>query len=66
MTLVNVSWYHTEEFSGTIEMPDDFDIEADDADEEIKEVIANMDQEELTGYFDGCTAREITEKEVTI
>lgn len=61
---VHVRWFHTEEFSGTIEMPDDFDPESDDADEQLKEVIANMDNDEQTEYFDGCTEREITEKEV--
>jgi hypothetical protein len=61
---IKVSWWHTEHFEAEIEMDDDFDIDADDADDQLEEKICELDQDELSEAFEGCTDREITEKEV--
>ncbi|QOP66209.1 hypothetical protein SEA_DANIELLEIGNACE_69 [Arthrobacter phage DanielleIgnace] len=64
MATVQVSWWHTEHFTASIEVDDDFDIEADDADEKLEEIICNMSGDLLADHFVGCTEREITEKEM--
>lgn len=56
---VRVSWFHTEEFQAEFEVEDDFNPEEDE--EELLEQIVNMDHDELTEAFEGCTDREITE-----
>ena len=57
---ITISWFHTETFTATITVEEDFDIEAEDADEELDEVICGMSNEELSAAFTGCTEREIT------
>lgn len=64
MPEVRVKWFHTEEFEAVLEVDDDFDIDADDAEEQLLDLIANMDNEDLTEAFEGCTNREITDKEM--
>lgn len=59
---IQIEWFHTEAFKATVEVEDDFDLGADDADEVLDELICNMDQAELTDAFDGCPEREITFK----
>ena len=64
--MVEISWFATETFTATVEVDEDFDPEAEDADEYLDEIICDMDQEELTAAFQDCTEREITnKKEVT-
>ena len=60
---VEVSWWHTETFTALIPVPDDFDLEADDVDEQLEALICLMDDEEMNAAFTACTEREITEKE---
>lgn len=60
---VKISWWHTETFTATVTVDDDFDINADDADEQLEELICQMDDEEMNAAFTGCAEREITEKE---
>lgn len=73
MTVFRVKWYHTEEFECDIEL-DEEDMEqvaefdekdGDDMmlEEKLMDVIVNMDQKQLSLAFQGCTDREITEKE---
>lgn len=63
---VEISWWHTETFTATVEVDDDFELENLDADEVLDGIICNMDQAELSRAFTGCTEREITsKKEVT-
>lgn len=67
-----VKWYHTEEFEMDI-MLDEREVvgyeEAEEAeresilDELLMNVIIDLDQKALTAAFQGCTEREITEKE---
>ncbi|QWY81383.1 hypothetical protein SEA_RIZWANA_86 [Arthrobacter phage Rizwana] len=62
---VVVHWYRTEEYSATFKMPDDFDLNADDADEDLLDQIGNLEGQELIDAYDACTELEITYKEVT-
>jgi hypothetical protein len=57
--LVRASWYHTETFERVFEVPDDFDLNEDDT--ALMDQITNLDHEELTAAFEGCTDRVITE-----
>lgn len=59
---VTISWFHTETFTATVTVEEDFDLEAEDADEELDEIICGMSTEELSAAFTGCTEREITSK----
>jgi hypothetical protein len=61
---VNVSWYHTEHFRADLEVPGDFDINADDADDKLEQIIIGLEQDALGQAFDGCTDRQITHKEM--
>lgn len=72
MTAFRVKWYHTEEFECDIELAEEDVAEIAEADEDEREsileeklmdVIVNMEQKELTLAFQGCTDREITEKQ---
>lgn len=72
MTAFRVKWYHTEEFEADIELAEEDVAEIAEADEDEREsileeklmdVIVNMEQQELTLAFQGCTDREITEKQ---
>ena len=58
--LVRVSWFHTETFERVFRVPEDFD-PGDEDSTELLDQIANLDQEDLTEAFEGCTEREITE-----
>jgi hypothetical protein len=67
-----VKWFHTEEFEADITL-DEQQVEAyEEAEDEEREdiltemlmdVIIDMDHDALTGAFQGCTEREITETE---
>jgi hypothetical protein len=59
---IEIDWFHTETFTATVEVDDDFDLAADDADEVLEEIITGMDQPELSAAFTGCLEREITGK----
>lgn len=59
---VEIDWFHTETFTATVEVPDDFDPGADDADEVLEEIVCDMGQDELSLAFTGCTERTITSK----
>ena len=73
MTAFRVKWYHTEEFEADIVLDDDDMAEAREFDakdgaemmltEKLMDVIVNMDQKQLSLAFQGCTDREITEKQ---
>lgn len=73
MTAFRVKWYHTEEFECDIELDDDEVAEAREFDEKdgvdamleekLMDIIVDMTQEQLSLAFQGCTDREITEKE---
>jgi hypothetical protein len=72
MTAFRVKWYHTEEFECDIELDDrqmegyaeaDEDERDSTLDEMLMDVIVNLDQEQLSLAFQGCTDREITEKQ---
>lgn len=73
MTAFRVKWYHTEEFEADIVLDDDEVAEAREFDEKdgvdamleekLMDVIVNMDQKQLSLAFQGCTDREITEKQ---
>lgn len=63
---VEISWWHTEHFTATVEVDDDFELENLDADEVLEGIICNMAETQLSRAFTGCTEREITsKKEVT-
>ncbi|UOK18418.1 hypothetical protein SEA_BRUHMOMENT_102 [Arthrobacter phage BruhMoment] len=62
--LVTVSWYQTEHYTDTIEVPADFDLEADDADQRLEELICELSSEEMDKAFTGTTDRQITDKEM--
>lgn len=54
---ITVSWSHTEDFTHTFTVEDDnFDHEDRDA---LEELIADLDQEQLTAAFDGMPSRTI-------
>ena len=57
--LVRVSWFHREEFERDFRVPVDLDDE--EQQEELLDQITNLEQDELTEAFEGCTEREITE-----
>jgi len=60
---VRVSWYETTHYSYDIEVPLDFDVEADDADEILEQRICELDTADLDGAYTGTTERQITEKQ---
>ena len=60
---IEVSWFHTEAFTATVTVDDDFDINADDVDEVLDGSICDLDQPELSAAFTGCLERQITHKQ---
>lgn len=53
---IEVSWSHTEDFTHTFTVEDDFDLENRDA---VEELIADLDQQEMDEAFDGMPSRTI-------
>lgn len=64
MKEIEISWYRGEEFSATVEVDDDFDLDDDDADEKLLDIVNNMTELEIMDAYDGCPDLNITEKEV--
>ena len=63
---IEISWFHTETFTATVEVGEDFELENLDTDEVLEGIICNMAETQLSRAFTGCTEREITsKKEVT-
>jgi hypothetical protein len=71
MSIYRVKWYHVEEFECDIELAEAQMEGYDEADKEEREsvleemlmdVILNMNQQQLSLAFQGCTDREITER----
>ena len=59
---IEIEWYHTETFTATVEVEDDFDLNGEDADEDLEEIICNFSRPEEASAFTGCTDRQITRK----
>lgn len=59
---VRVSWYTTEHFTADVEVPEDFDLEADDAEERLQELIVDHESP-ISDCYTGTTDRQIIEKE---
>jgi hypothetical protein len=53
---LTVSWSHTEDFTHTFEVDDDIAIDDKEA---IEELICELDHDQLSAAFDGCTDRTI-------
>jgi hypothetical protein len=53
---ITAHWTHTEEFTREFEVPDGWTIEDE---ETLLDMIADLDQAQLTEAFDGCTDRSI-------
>jgi hypothetical protein len=62
---VLVSWYETTHYTDTFEVPADFDLNGDDAEEQLEEQICDMSSEQMDKAFNGTTDRQITDKEWT-
>lgn len=61
---VRVSWQTTESFSADIEVDVDFDLNGENAEEDLLDLICNGDYESATSdAFDACIDRSITDKE---
>ena len=60
---VTVSWYETTHYSAELDVPEDFDLGADDADQRLEELICDLASEQMDKAFNGTTDRQITHKE---
>lgn len=58
-----VTWYETTYYTAELDVPLDFDLNGDDAEEKLEELICDLPSEQMDKAFTGTTDRQITDKE---